>query len=548
VLRAIQDQHRSSGQQLWVCFVDFKQAYDRVPRERLWAKLQARGFGGEWLQAVRALYADVPMSVRTASGLSACFQARIGLKQGCPASPTLFGLYIDDFEETVLAAAQRGEQLDLPAFLGSSSPVPPLLYADDMALMATSAAGLQAQLNLLQQYCQRWGLTVNTVKTKLLLLSGHRTQQAAQQAAERSGVTFNGQALAAVTSFTYLGIAFHASTCLAGTAAPVRAQLARAAMHNCRARCAELGIEAAPVQLRLFSTMVDSVLSYGAEVWGMQLAAKAASSSGSSGSAAEKLQLSYLRRLLGVRQSTPNNVVLAETGQQPLWLRWLRRAAKLWNRLLTEQRGSLLQQALAANTQLAAHSQPPSRQSWAAQFAAGLAAIGMPLNLQQPAPLDLEAATSQGQQRQLQQLHTAATREGASKLQHYVQHVCGGTLQASDLGQRAAYLDEVRQRHQREALAQLRTGSHWGAEKTGRWRAQPRDQRICPHCHDGIEDPAHMLFSCPLYAPLREHCPNLFSSPHTLHTFLQLPACDTARFASACHKQWQAATDDMLIP
>ena len=36
------------------------------------------------------------------------------------------------------------------------------------------------------------------------------------------------------------------------------------AMHNCRTRCAEVGIEAAPVQLRLFGTMVDSVLSHGA--------------------------------------------------------------------------------------------------------------------------------------------------------------------------------------------------------------------------------------------------------------------------------------------
>ena len=152
VLRALQDQHRRSGRQLWACFVDFKQAYDRVPRQLLWEKLAARGLGGEWLRAVQALYADVPMAVRTAGGLSPGFQATVGLKQGCPASPTLFGLYIDDFEEAVLAAVQRGEQLDLPVFLGGTGAVPPLLYADDMTLLATSAAGLQRQLDVLQQY------------------------------------------------------------------------------------------------------------------------------------------------------------------------------------------------------------------------------------------------------------------------------------------------------------------------------------------------------------------------------------------------------------
>ncbi len=74
--------------------MDFKQAYDRVRRELLWAKLEAKGFGGEWLAAVRALYAEVPMSVRTAEGLAECIMhvATLGLKQGCPLSPTLFGI------------------------------------------------------------------------------------------------------------------------------------------------------------------------------------------------------------------------------------------------------------------------------------------------------------------------------------------------------------------------------------------------------------------------------------------------------------------------
>ena len=165
------------------------------------------------------------------------------------------------FEAGVLAAARRGEPLDLPTLAGSCSWVPPLLYADDMVLLATSAAGLRRQLGMLQQYCQRWGLTVNTVKTELLLLSGERTQQAAVRTAERARLSFGGASLAVVPSFKYLGITFHSSCCLAGAAAPARVAAARAAMHSCRALSAALGIGAAPVQLQLFSTMVDSVLS-----------------------------------------------------------------------------------------------------------------------------------------------------------------------------------------------------------------------------------------------------------------------------------------------
>ncbi len=50
--------------------------------------------------------------------------------------------------------------------------VPPLLYADDMVLLATSAAGLQQQLRLLEAYCAERGLAVNIDKTRVMLPSG----------------------------------------------------------------------------------------------------------------------------------------------------------------------------------------------------------------------------------------------------------------------------------------------------------------------------------------------------------------------------------------
>ena len=71
---------------------------------------------------------------------------------------------------------------------------------------------------------------------------------------------------------------------------------------------------------------------------------------------------------------------------------------------------------------------------------------------------------------------------GASRLEHYVHNVVGAlNLAPAMFGQRETYLDAVRRRQDREALAQLRTGSHWGAEETGRWTRRPREQRVCPH-------------------------------------------------------------------
>ena len=152
---------------------------------------------------------------------------------------------------------------------------------------------------------------------------------------------------------------------------------------------------------------------------------------------------------------------------------------------------------------------------------------------------------------QLNQLRQAATRDGASKLQHYTQGVCGGTLDAATLGTRAAYLTAVRERSRRAALAQLRTGSHWGAEETGRWDKIPPEQRLCSHCGGGIETVQHMIFDCPLYAALRTRFSDLFcplSEPRTLHAFLQQPSARLANFAASLKLQWQAAHDAAAMP
>ena len=550
VLRTLQEQARLLGGELWACFVDFKQAYDRVRRDLLWAKLEARGLGGEWQAAVRALYAEVPMSVRTEEGLAECFLATLGLLQGCPLSPTLFGLYIDDFEEWLWTAAAGGARLDSPLLAGLAVWV--LLYADDMALVATSAAGLQAQLDLLAAYCERWDITVNAIKTKLMLLAGARSATAAVRAAAAAGLTFAGESLEAVSSFRYLGIVFEAARPLAGSAAPARTAAARAALAACNSRCAALGVVAARVRMRLFSTMVDSVLSHGAEVWAVQLVAAAAAGgsqggSCSSGSAAEALHVGHLRRLLGVRQATPTGAVLLETGERPLWVRWLVRAGKLWNRLVAEPQGGLLQRAFAANLQLAAWvtaDVPPGRRPWAAQLAAALAAVGMPVDLQSPRPLCVAQLRRQALGQHLQEISAAAARPGATKLAHYLATAWGGQLPPAEeyIPAPVAYLAAVRQRVRRVALAQLRTGSHWLAEETGRWEGRPRALRTCPHCHAGVEDVPHVLFVCPLYGQVRARFPDLFSMPApSAHEFMQQNPVLLAALAAECQRVHAAA-------
>ena len=45
-----------------------------------------------------------------------------------------------------------------------------LLYVDDTVILSDDASKLQKALNVFQEYCTKWKLTVNVTKTKILII------------------------------------------------------------------------------------------------------------------------------------------------------------------------------------------------------------------------------------------------------------------------------------------------------------------------------------------------------------------------------------------
>ena len=75
---------------LYVLFIDYNKAYDRVPRHKLIKVLKSRGCGKIMLKAIHAMYSCTKNVLK-----AAVIDGTIGVRQGAPTSCLLFIIYID---------------------------------------------------------------------------------------------------------------------------------------------------------------------------------------------------------------------------------------------------------------------------------------------------------------------------------------------------------------------------------------------------------------------------------------------------------------------
>ena len=188
---------RAPARRLFVAFVDVRKAFDCVWRSGLLHKLRSRGCSGKLLLACAALLDRTSSAVRLPSGLSAPWDDVRGVRQGAILSPLEFLVFIDDLAAD-LAAVCPGVRFQNESGLVSVSN---LLYADDIAILATSAPELQAALEVLDAWAARWQLCFGfgPEKTAVLCFGGGPSSG-------MSPFVLSGRSLEYVSSYRYLGI------------------------------------------------------------------------------------------------------------------------------------------------------------------------------------------------------------------------------------------------------------------------------------------------------------------------------------------------------
>ena len=159
---------------------------------------------------------------------------QMGVRQGCPLSPTLFGLFLDGLHDHL-----HSPTLTAGIQLRSGKWVSSLVYANDLVLLSWLVSGLQLLLDGMDNFCLGLGLVISPAKTEVVVFCGAGTASTWQVGA---------QVLPQSASFKYLCLICHES---AGTMSYVR--IAAAGPLCCGCLCPAAG----KVQRALVSTILS---------------------------------------------------------------------------------------------------------------------------------------------------------------------------------------------------------------------------------------------------------------------------------------------------
>ena len=82
-----------------------------------------------------------------------------------------------------------------------------LMYADDLTIFADTVFDMQSKIDLLFNFCSKWGLTVNLNKTKMVVFRNGGYLKSIEK------WNYGGISIDVTTYYAYLGIIFSSRLC-----------------------------------------------------------------------------------------------------------------------------------------------------------------------------------------------------------------------------------------------------------------------------------------------------------------------------------------------
>ena len=178
-----------SKRPLYLCFLDFRKAFDTVTRNILFGKLSKAGVRGKILRIIQNLFSNNPANVLVEGFLSPDFMINRGVLQGSKLGPILFNLFINDLLEELNSS-------NLGATIGPVH-IAALGFADDIVLITDKPWKLQHLLTKCSSWIKKNSMVFNTSKCKVMILNGAPTQER---------FTLDKILLEIVSTYRYLGV------------------------------------------------------------------------------------------------------------------------------------------------------------------------------------------------------------------------------------------------------------------------------------------------------------------------------------------------------
>lgn len=498
----------NNNKKLFCAFVDFSKAFDYVVRENLWFKLIKLGVRGKILNIIMSMYNNVKSRVKFNTAKGKEFVCHTGVRQGECLSPFLFSMFINDLENELSTKGAEGFDMTyMKIFL--------LLYADDIVLFSETSTGLQDGLDILFDYCSKWKLTVNTLKTKVMIF------RKGGMISRNTRFYYGDFEVNIVNKFTYLGIVFTPGGAFAEAQAALSGQALKAIFVLNKYVRKFVNLKPKHM-LDLFDKLVKPILNYSAEVWGF-----------SQSMVTERIHLQFCKKLLGVKQCTQNDFIYGELGRTTLLVDRHFQIIKYWLKICRTNDNKYIKHIY--NLLMSDIHLRPNKANWVSLIRDLLSNLGFYYAWENQSVGNEKVFLSLIRQR----LTDNFIQNWNSRINDSSRALCYKNLSSFSF---KPYLEIVTIKKFRIALSRLRTSAHRLEVESGRWARpvkKPIDQRLCTFC-GVLEDEFHFVLQCPVYNTERhKHIDKRFYKRPNMLKFIELMTSDSKRIVEnlACFVQ-----------
>ena len=248
-LKTLMERSIEVQKDLYLCFIDYSKAFDKVRHSDLFDILNGLDVDGKDLRILRNLYWEQEAAIRIDNDCSVYRPIRRGVRQGCVFSPDLFNIY----SEMILRNIQNQEGVNV-----GGHNINNLRYADDTVLIADSEDKLQSILTTVAEESEKKGLQLNAKKTECMVISK-------KSVIPRCNITCKGENIKQVDTFKYLGCTITPDA-RSEFEIKKRIGMSKSTFNNMKSIFANKSIHLT-TKIKTLKAYIWSILLYGCECW-----------------------------------------------------------------------------------------------------------------------------------------------------------------------------------------------------------------------------------------------------------------------------------------